>query len=425
MEDLCLNIEQLLAIENHMTIFFEVSNIPAVFMDRDGVEVFSNIKKEKFCLRFEKVDSVEKTCEMFHHQSGKQSAQIKETYISFCPAGLVHFSSALHISDVYIGTIVAGPVLFDLPDSFLLRQIMEQRKIDVKNMSFLEMYYGQIPVVNVEKGRRIKELLDILVNDVEKDLSVISVNDVESDDHEWDEINFIPDDEKVQETKLNMQEEYPINLEKELIQNIKHTNVMGVRKCINEILGYIYLRTDMSHKKISIIVLELVVLMTRAAIDIGADFDDMTKLISEYIEAVSRLNTQDDSYELVYNFLNRFMAIVFTKSNHSNSEKEIVQKIVSYIQNNYNTGITLDEVANYVGMNISYMSRFFKKHVGMNFNDYVNSFRVEYSKEYLENQRYSIIDVALMMGFTDQSYYSKVFKKYTGVTPGKYRKMVK
>ncbi len=56
-----------------------------------------------------------------------------------------------------------------------------------------------------------------------------------------------------------------------------------------------------------------------------------------------------------------------------------------------------------------------------NISSYINMIRVEKSRSFLLNESISLVDVAGMAGFDDQSYFTKVFKKYTGVSPGKFR----
>ena len=58
---------------------------------------------------------------------------------------------------------------------------------------------------------------------------------------------------------------------------------------------------------------------------------------------------------------------------------------------------------------------------GSTFKEYLSMVRVEESKRLLANTDYSLIDIAVATGFQDQSYFSKVFKRYTGLTPGQYR----
>ena len=59
--------------------------------------------------------------------------------------------------------------------------------------------------------------------------------------------------------------------------------------------------------------------------------------------------------------------------------------------------------------------------MGISFSTYLNQVRIEKSKELLKNKQHKIIDVAIMVGFEDQSYFTKVFKRVTGVSPNHYR----
>ncbi len=120
--------------------------------------------------------------------------------------------------------------------------------------------------------------------------------------------------------------------------------------------------------------------------------------------------------------LERFADCVFTVNNVNNSY--IIHKAIAYINDNYMNDITLESASKYVYLSTSYFSRLFKREVGINFIDYLNKVRVEQSKKYLADLKIPLSEVAHMVGFTDQSYYTKVFKKIEGIAPGQFRKMV-
>ena len=94
---------------------------------------------------------------------------------------------------------------------------------------------------------------------------------------------------------------------------------------------------------------------------------------------------------------------------------------IAYISEHYDQPLTLKETADYVKLNPSYFSALFKQCSGSTFKEFLNYTRIEESKKYLINTNYSIIDIAIATGFEDQSYFTKVFKKYTGMTPRQYR----
>lgn len=98
-----------------------------------------------------------------------------------------------------------------------------------------------------------------------------------------------------------------------------------------------------------------------------------------------------------------------------------MKKAVNFIGQHYSEPITLAYVADEVHLNPAYFSTLFKKEIGMSFKEYLNHVRIEESKRLLSNSNFSIIDIAIAVGFEDQSYFSKVFKKYTGMTPKQFR----
>ncbi|VBB07604.1 transcription regulator hth arac- type [Lucifera butyrica] len=100
---------------------------------------------------------------------------------------------------------------------------------------------------------------------------------------------------------------------------------------------------------------------------------------------------------------------------------ELIKLALNYINDNYNQRITLDSVASFVHLNASYFCGLLKKEIGIGFSDYLNKVRIEKSKQLLLDIKHSISEVAFLVGFENQSYYSKVFKKVTGNTPREFR----
>jgi len=88
----------------------------------------------------------------------------------------------------------------------------------------------------------------------------------------------------------------------------------------------------------------------------------------------------------------------------------------------YEEDFGLAEVADYVGMNKQYFSSLFKKEVGQGFSDYLNSVRINKACELLRNTDLKSYEISEVIGFQDESYFSRVFKKVIGVRPNEYRR---
>ena len=100
-----------------------------------------------------------------------------------------------------------------------------------------------------------------------------------------------------------------------------------------------------------------------------------------------------------------------------------VRRAQAYIRQNYAGDISLDSVARAVGISASYLSRVFKEISGTGFNDYLTAIRLEESKRLLSDTNLSIHDVAARVGYFDEKYYSKLFKKTFGIKPTEYRRL--
>lgn len=100
-----------------------------------------------------------------------------------------------------------------------------------------------------------------------------------------------------------------------------------------------------------------------------------------------------------------------------------VELAMTYITQNYARDISLESTAEAIGLSSAYLSRVFKETVGSGFNEYITGLRLEESKRLLSGTNLSIREVACAVGYADEKYYSKLFKKQLGIKPTEYRKL--
>ncbi|MBN1410501.1 MAG: substrate-binding domain-containing protein [Spirochaetales bacterium] len=101
-----------------------------------------------------------------------------------------------------------------------------------------------------------------------------------------------------------------------------------------------------------------------------------------------------------------------------------IQKAINYIDQKYNTDLSLEEVAEELNVEASYFSRIFKQVIGTGFVDYLRSLRVKKATMLLRNKYIKVKDIALMVGYKDSNYFCQVMKKETGYSPGNYRDLL-
>ena len=100
------------------------------------------------------------------------------------------------------------------------------------------------------------------------------------------------------------------------------------------------------------------------------------------------------------------------------------QKVLEYVQEQYQQNITVEKLADAAAMSVAHFSRLFKKATGQSPMAFVMAYRVEQAKKKLTQPDTPIIDIAMACGFADQSHFNRVFKKHQGTTPRAYRQLL-
>lgn len=104
-------------------------------------------------------------------------------------------------------------------------------------------------------------------------------------------------------------------------------------------------------------------------------------------------------------------------------KNSIVELAKEYVEEHYYENIMLADVAQKVGISQGYLSTLFQKQLSKGFVDYLNEIRIEHACTYLRQNSLKTYEIAYKVGFKDEKYFSKVFKKITGQSPSEYRKL--
>ena len=100
-----------------------------------------------------------------------------------------------------------------------------------------------------------------------------------------------------------------------------------------------------------------------------------------------------------------------------------VKACIAFIHENYQNNISLSSASRYLHVNKSYLCELFKQQIGENFNDYLCKLRIEKAKEFLRKSGHTIYTVGSLVGYSNPSYFGKVFKNIVGITPSEYSKI--
>jgi two-component system response regulator YesN len=105
----------------------------------------------------------------------------------------------------------------------------------------------------------------------------------------------------------------------------------------------------------------------------------------------------------------------------SNFNEKIIQTIKDYLEKEYRN-VTLEDLAKLVHMNSDYLSKFFKKHTGMRFSEYLTQIRMAKAAQFLDQIDYKTYEISEMVGYSNSFNFTRAFKNYYGMTPRDYRK---
>lgn len=412
--------QELIEIKKHLEIFHKVSSVNCILIDDMGNTLLSQGEPYHFCKTFMKETGDACPCTGAHLYGSKEAEKLGESYIFFCPGGLVHFSCAIVSGEVFRGAIIAGPIQMNISDPFVIDNLIKVYDLPMSLRGIMQLNYKMIPLIPPDQVRYLSDLLHILTNDIMGEQSK-KLEKKKAIYLEQRRIN-----EKVQEIKERTEvtfKNYPIELEKQLCGKIKIGDLKGAKAILNEILGYIMFRHGADQYVVVSLIIELVIVMSRAAVDGGGNFEEISAQNRKFLNATATINDIEELCVWIVDVLEKFTALVFKLDQDNVDNVQIINKALQYINSKHNESISLDDIAKHVGLSPTYFSRFFRKETNMKFCDYLNMVRIEESKKYLLDIHYSISDIAVLVGFNDQSYFTKVFKNFEKISPGKYRKM--
>ena len=397
----------------------EATGINCTVIDSSGNNV-TDVKDASICSQC-KLIQAENTgkniCGSIHLYGIYQAERFGGKYVYFCSLSLMHWVSPIIVDGVIQGGLVCGPVLAYKPDDFLFTGFDKHYKHTETQKTKIKKYLDSLLYVNPSRVNSLSELLFITVSNL-SETNYAFVEQGETFDQQ-SEISGYIQYIKTMECNPEQKNKYPIEKERELLNQISKADTEGAKRTLNEILGSVFFSSGNNFEVIKSRILELVVLLSRAALEGGADVEQIFGLNFQYLNKIHSFTTVEELSYWLSIIMVRFINLVFILK--SIKHTDAIYKAIHYMNNNFVEKITLEDVAKEVFLSSAYFSKIFKEQTGFNFSQYLNKLRIDKSKSLLRNSRIPLVDIAGMVGYEDQSYFSKVFKKITGNSPGKYR----
>lgn len=216
---------------------------------------------------------------------------------------------------------------------------------------------------------------------------------------------------------------FPKQLENDLIDAIKITNIDKVNNLFNQFLKEV-VQTDLGYSGFQTSMVRFLTDLVRLAqdADISGEllYKDNKSLYEQFFElkTVQYIEAWFKSYVI-------YPIIELLKEQRGEQYKKISNEIIRMIQEKFDTDLTLEICASRINYHPSYVRRVFKKETGVNFSDYMSMYRLNIAKKWLTETDVKITEIAERLKYNNPQNFIRYFRKIEGITPGQYRDLNK
>lgn len=204
-----------------------------------------------------------------------------------------------------------------------------------------------------------------------------------------------------------------------LLATIRRGDRGEARRIINHVLVHIYSAGEERSDLLKGLLLELVVMISRAAVEAGAMQSEVLGLNFRFLTELADLEDDEDLAAWLRKMLEHVFSTIEEQKDFT--PPLLIGKALNYMRQNLHREISRDVVARHAGISPSHFSRLLKERTGRSFTELLRQCRVDLACDLLCNSDETLASVAETCGFCDQAYFTKVFQDIKGLTPGQFR----
>ena len=345
----------------------------------------------------------------------ENSARWGDIYFSTTPLGLVTFAVQLFAGGEPLGALISGFVIF--------REMRGDFESDLRGglanlrhtCTVIGPSTGKIRAIS--RGRMMNHAEFLLRLVTRHNLSDLRLLD-EKKERTLQQLNIAHYVEYLKKKKGNVPRSI-VDAQDEIIYKAKLGDIKGAKEMLNEYLGYIFFDSGMNFDVLKIRVIELVVLLSRSAIELGASPRELLGINFSYLTELNRLDEFENLCHSLAKILENFIHTV--SSLKLKKKKDETLRMLDYIDRHLAERITSRDVARSARLSVSRALHLFKEETGLALTAYIKKSRVDSAKHLLLDTDSPVTQVALESGFYDQSHFTRVFKSLEKMTPSRFR----
>ncbi len=217
---------------------------------------------------------------------------------------------------------------------------------------------------------------------------------------------------------------YTAGKEIALVRSVKQGNEEAVSELLNELQRVNFYDSHLPYNSIKRLVVNVIATIYSLADNIYAEDKEEYKKIDNICQKLLRERNDEECFERIKDVFLSLCVAYKSKTNEMDDDVEKKQ-ILEFINANYmNPALSLDMLAEHMGIEYHYFSKIFKKKIGNSFSRYLTELRLEKAKNLLEEGEQTVKQVANAVGFLDDKYFRQLFKKYYKTTPMSFKKKI-
>lgn len=209
------------------------------------------------------------------------------------------------------------------------------------------------------------------------------------------------------------------NMKNKLISMLKNAQEDNLNQVISDIFEKIQINHLGGLNYCRGICLQLLAILFTLPGDLGVIWDEEYESKGLIWEQLMEIDTIEEMEELVqkeYSTLSRKFADVEPRKTNS-----VVEQVKEIIHKRYGENLTVNDIANAIYLSTPYVCLVFKQETGQTVNDYLTIYRMEVAKKLLAEKKMKLYEISSFVGYSEPGYFSRVFKKYTGVSPSDFK----
>ena len=360
------------------------------------------------CMRYQQQNSPKAhynyPCFLLHRGAAKKACKIGGSYIYTCPVGFSFWTSPIFAGERFAGAFISS----------VIPSLGRQEALD----RLFRICKGNVS--RAEIARRIEEVpakteseIQALARMMRFCAEHVSVHGPEGLDVQQEKNCRCCNRETCQSkySYVNLLDNERLLLAS-LRRGDKSEALMIVEKMLNKL-------NSANVDQFKLRAIELIVLLSRTGTGVQKEgaAEDTSRFVTRIMQSETTAEVSQNLHLVVYQMIGFIFS--FKGIRHASA----LRKAERFIWNNYTRKISLKEVAHVAGLSAPYFSTVFKEEMGENFSHYLNRLQVEKASAMLRETECPVNRIAAACGFEDQSWFSKIFKNFTGLSPCKYREI--